>query len=238
MKRCGNRDICQPWPDSGQLAKNLDLRIEDLQKVLNGEEGTVYVYVVATIKNKKGQFIQTGSAPNFQGGMITLCTCKHRLRSFREITAWEGVWIAGFTGINAGIEGRNALVYLTKVSMTFQSHRDFWFSNKIPDKTKQAKAAYLHRCGDIFKPKRKDLDHFQPDNYYPPREDHVHAHKNQWHNDVNYVGVKGRRPALLVGDPDYSFLWFIPLLYVQSKLPRQKKWEKALSGLLYDLIQL
>jgi len=144
-KCCENEDICQPWPDSGQLAKNLDLRIEDLQKVLNGEEGTVYVYVVATIKNKKGQFTQTGSAPNFQGDMITLCTCKHRLRSFRDITAWEGVWIAGFTGMNDGIGGRNALVYLTKVSMAFQSHRDFWFFGKISDKTKQAKAANLHR---------------------------------------------------------------------------------------------
>jgi hypothetical protein len=30
-----------------------------------------------------GQYSQTASAPNFQGGVITLCTCKHWMRTFK-----------------------------------------------------------------------------------------------------------------------------------------------------------
>lgn len=43
----------------------------------------VYAYIVTTIKTTQPgfQLQQTGSAPNFDGGRITLCTCKHKDRA-------------------------------------------------------------------------------------------------------------------------------------------------------------
>ena len=37
------------------------LRIKDDKEI-------VYTYVLTTLRNDKGNFVQTGSAPNFQGG--------------------------------------------------------------------------------------------------------------------------------------------------------------------------
>ncbi len=151
MARCTTRDFdYQPFPKAGPLAKTMNLRLDALRDCLS-PDATVYLYIIATIESREGLFVQTGSGPNFQGSLVTLCTCKHFMRTFRDAGGWKGKWVAGFTGVGAG-HGKNRLVYLMRVSQAYESHRDFWSSESIPLKTKKAKAAHLHKYGDIFEP--------------------------------------------------------------------------------------
>jgi len=65
-----------------------------------------------------GEYVQTGSAPNFQGGLITLCTCKHSMRATLTPRAMAsvGVWVAGLTSWDPSIRGKQqSLVYFMRV---------------------------------------------------------------------------------------------------------------------------
>ncbi len=99
--------------------------LEYIRELLSKEKTSLYVYVLTTVKVIDGHLVQTGSAPNFQGGVITLCTCKHYMRTWRAPEEWKGIWIAGFTG-NVLKDGKNYLFYLMKVQEAFMSHRDLW----------------------------------------------------------------------------------------------------------------
>lgn len=217
-KCSANEDDYQPFSKSGRLAGNKNLSLSTLRKHVTGQ-ATVYCYIITSIKNRDGHFIQTGCGPNFQGDRVTLCTCKHRMRTFLDASDWNGKWVAGFTGRPAG-QGRNILVYLMQVSHAFKSHYDLWFSKDkdISRKTKRAKAAHLHKFGDIYKPRRKVADRlkFNVRNYFPACSNHVHA--KGWDNDIAYRGCSGRSAALLVGNPMYSFLWNYPMIEYVSKL--------------------
>jgi hypothetical protein len=234
MMNCStNQPNHQPFPSKGALAKNINLSYEQLSQQLPGEETTIYLYIIDTIKNWDGNFVQTGSAPNFQGDLITLCTCKHRMRTFREVNDWPGIWIAGFTGVEAGRQ-RNALVYLMKVAHAFESHHDLWFSTAISERTKQAKLAHLSRFGDVFQPNIEFGCWSDPQSYMLPHSNHSHIEKDQWHKDINYIGCSGRRAALLVGDVKHSYLWNRPLIFYPFRLHRGQK-KSELGELLHQL---
>jgi hypothetical protein len=232
----------QPFPQTGRLAKNLKLSLKDLRRKIGKTPATVYSYIVDTVKNHEGDFVQKGSAPNFQGDVISLCTCKHYMRTFRTIDKWcDNIWIAGFTGKKEG-KGKNALIYLMKVKIAFKSYCDLWFSENLPDAVKKAKLAHKDKFGDIFKPKSKLINKnvFNPHNYRPPIQNHVHANPknpNNWHKDINYEkGVSGRKAALLIGDTQYSFLWDEPKLFHSCPLHRgQRKYD--LNLLLYSILE-
>jgi len=217
-------DAHQPFPRTGVLAQNLNLSLDDLRLKIGKTQATVYSYIVASVKNPEGDFIQKGSAPNFQGDLITLCTCKHRMRtSLHDMLEWKNKWIAGFTGVEAG-NGSNALVYLMKVGYTFESYSDFWNSKEISRGTKQAKTTHLHKCGDIYQPKDAFVGPFDCQSYVLPCKEHSHYKDDGWHNDIDYKkGYKGRRHILLAGDTDYSFLWIKPKIVYNDRLPRNSK---------------
>jgi len=221
----------QPFPRTGVVAENMNRDLKSLRAMLQEQHGHVYGYVVDTIQYAGEAFVQTGSGPNFQGGIITLCTCKHLMRSALELDAWPGVWIAGFTGVNRVPGERfNYLFYLMKVSDAYLSHRDLW--NKVPDTVRRAKVAQLHRLGDLYEPRKPGGDPFDPGSYETPRSDHSHYHENGWHKDVYYEGYGGRPPALLVGDRQLSFLWDRPMIPFPPPMhPRTKKY-----GDLSDLL--
>lgn len=222
----------QPFPRTGKLGTGSNASLSMLRQKVGAEQATVYSYVVETIKNKGGSFVQTGSAPNFQGDLITLCTCKHRMRTSRSPHDWEGLWIAGFTSVGI-FDERNALVFLTRIARAFESHRDLWYSQDIPETAKQAKSARSSRYGDLFQPLKRLSDPFDPRDYHQPCDDHCHC-GDGWHGDVNYTGYGGRRAALLVGDPAYSFLWNRPTKFSPIQVPRNCKKE-SLSDLLSRL---
>jgi hypothetical protein len=203
--------IDQPFPASGELARNLNLSLKLVQTILKGQRGTVYTYIVDTVRCDGGTFVQTGSGPNFQGGLITLATCKHQMRSGIALHEWQNAWVAGLTGVEAILGHHvNYLFYLMRVSRAFSSHRDLW--NALPEETRTAKAADLHRLGDLYTPSDTAPDPFDPEAYVEPRPDHAHCHEYGWHVDIDYTSVYGTRPPLLVGDPAYSFLWNRPLV--------------------------
>jgi len=196
--------------------------LAQVTRATDTREAMVYCYIIATIENRDGRFVQHGSGPNFQGGVISLCTCKHRMRAFKDSRDWEGVWIAGFTGVAAG-RGRNTLVYLMRVAHAFDSHAAIWTSKDIPTETKQAKAAHLHPFGDIFQPKDYSRDPFDPHGYIAPHRRHVHGSHRGWHNDIDYSGRGGRRAALLFGDATASYLWDRPRLALPFRLHQGQK---------------
>jgi hypothetical protein len=206
----------------GQLASNLNLQVATLRQKVIFDQAIVYFYVIATVENRGEYFVQKGCGPNFQGDLMTLCTCKHYMRSFFDADAWKNKWVAGFTGVKAG-NGHNALVYLMRISQAFESHYEFWTTKTISTKAKRAKAAHLHIHGDIYKPRGATDDPFDPQNYVAPLDSHVHAKDNDWYKDISYVGCSGRKAALLAGDPKYSFLWDKPMIFYPSPLGRGQR---------------
>jgi hypothetical protein len=206
----------QSFPETMELGRNMNVPLSTLRDYAT-DHALVYYYVVASIRNLDGEFIQIGCGPNFQGGRITLCTCKHRMRTCMDVEEWKGAWIAGFTGVSAW-EGRNFLVYLMQVERAFASHRDLWLSTALSSETKRAKAAHLDRFGDVFKPRGKTMAPRDPKSYLPPCGDHRHV--RGWEKDVSYEGYSGRPAALLVGDPARSFLWNRPSFYYGGTLGR------------------
>lgn len=83
----------QPFPSSGHLGHNLGLPLPLLAERIGESEGAAYSYVVRTVKwnDVTATFEQHGSAPDFQGDLLTLCTCKHQMRTSRTAEDWPGV---------------------------------------------------------------------------------------------------------------------------------------------------
>lgn len=217
-----SRSDHQRFPNKGLLAcdSQRNLSLVELEKIADQDDPNVYLYVIATIKYQDKKFIQYGTGPNFQGDLITLCTCKHRMRSSMSVDDWTGKWIAGFTGKTCVKEPqeRNYLVYLMKVSEAFGSFRDFW-ENNILDETKNAKAAHEHEFGDIYKPKREGIRPYELEDYEKPCKNHGHG--GCWREDIKYEkGYSGRPAALLVGDQRKSFLWNHPKIWYPGQLFR------------------
>lgn len=203
----------QPFPSTGILAQNRNTDLSSIKRLYPKDDATVYYYVIATILNKEGDFFQTGSAPNFQGGFISLCTCKHYMRTFLKPDQWIGKWVAGFSGLRAG-NGRNALVFLMRVAYTYPSHAGIWSSKELPEGTKQAKAAHNDKFGDLFEPLSDWIDEYDPNHYKNPSTDHVHHKGSNWYNDINYISRYGHRPALLYGEPENSYFWDKPTIFL------------------------
>jgi len=215
-RRCAKANVpCQRFPSSGVLAGNLDLDLRAFRNALSSVgSGYVVSYIVDSTKKENGRHCQYGSGPNWQGGLITLCTCRHDIRARYDCDLWRGNWIAGFTCVG-GYERGNSLVYLMRVQKAFESHVELW--DWLPDKTRNAKAAHINRHGDVFRPRAPLSDlrtgqQFEPGTYEPPCDDHPHSLPAKWHKDINKI----KRAALLVGDPHFSFVWSKPMLAYSS----------------------
>lgn len=215
-------DKVQAFPKDGELFKNLSLPLQRLKGGLCGVKDKAYSYVVTSVKLPGGFFEQRGSAPNFQGGLLTLCTCKHQMRASKCCDDWENsVWLAGFTSRTLrGGNGNHWLFYLAKVQSAHESHADLWAS--ISRTARRAKAAHVHYLGDVFEPKKPSLREpacYLPSQYYAPT---VHAHRQprkppSWRNDIDYRhATKFGRPAMLVADPHLTFIWEEPMIFLMN----------------------
>ena len=225
----------QSYPETGILAKNLNLTLPKLRKQVGKPKQPACSYIVASVRyNQEEQlFKQRGSAPNFQGGRLTVCTCKHQMRTSRAVDEWPDTWLAGFTSRRN--TKRHWLFYLTKIKSAYESHAELW--DALPSNVRDAKSAQDHRLGDLFMP-RGDLvgkDRFKPSRYYTPSR---HSHRknscdSSWHNDIKYKH-SGRYgwPSLLVGDPHQTYIWQEPLIALKDDHCRNfKKWD-GISDLL------
>jgi hypothetical protein len=238
-------EFVQPFPSGGHLGENLGLLLPLLLDRIGNVEGEAYSYVVVTVgwNPEAAAFEQHGSAPNFQGGVLTLCTCKHRMRAARSIEDWRGTWLAGFTSRNRKIfDRRHWLFYLAQVESAHESHAELWANMK--DATRRTKAADANYLGDVFRPKSPPPtadDRFSPNRYITPRR---HAHRwrdhdgwhEDWRNDVSYHLADGfGHPPLLVADPRRTFLWDEPMIYLAANHSRSYRRWSSLQGLLSNL---
>lgn len=245
-KNCSSEDEgkCQPFPKNGPLAKkkeNCNLSLKGIEDRLKSSDGELYSYVVKTVEKENSNFCQTGSGPNFQGGYITLCSCMHGMRAFRDICGWKDVWIAGICKKDYG----NALFYLMKVEKAFDSQYSLW--NALPGEARKAKNARYSKFGDIYEPMLhlNNNEKYDPDKYYSPFCDnarqlkHVHLDDdNSWRKDINYFNRWCKGAAMLLGDQCNSFIWTKPTLFLKhpdgKKFVRgQKSW--TLSNFLKQL---
>lgn len=152
-----------------------------------------YTYVVRTVKwdRETATFEQHGSAPSFQGDVLTLCTCKHQMRTSQAAEDRRGVWLAGLTSPTI-YDGKHWLFCLAKIETAHESHAELWTS--MTPASRRAKAAHVNYLGDLFTPETPlptADDRFSPIRYFSP---HLHSHRwrdedgwhNDSHNDINY----------------------------------------------------
>ncbi len=227
-------DPPQLFPKNGSLAENMNLGYGELAKCLADTEGAAYSYIVRSISmDDYGQrFEQHGSAPNFQGGRLTLCTCKHQMRTSLECCEWPGTWVAGFTSRQIH-DGRHWLFYLTRVQKGHESHADLWAS--LPAGVRETKSAKKNFLGDVYAPQGRVTGdgRFDPRRYYTPSRHSHRRHRcdNGWHNDIDYwYSDRYGRPSLLIGDPHRTFIWDEPLIAFGKKHCRNfKTWDSVVS---------
>ena len=223
----------------------VDLSVEELRARLKNvpNDETVRPYAVTTVRIRKNIFLQTGSAPNFAGGVVTLCTCKHQMRGNYNIEQWtSGVWVVGLTSMSESPGKDQNLYYLMRVSRAYESHAELVAGLQASGQQSvvDAKAASRHRLGDILLPLKHDLAgevRFSPASYEKPMLGHVHRseeYDSYWHKDVDYAG-RANRPPLLIGDPELSFVWTNPLVKRRhsSAIRDYEKW--TLSHLISQL---
>jgi hypothetical protein len=230
----------QPFPKIGSIADNLGIPLPVLKSEISDTTARAYSYVLSTVKldHEFTSFKQFGSAPNFQGGVLTLCTCKHQMRATQSADDWKGVWLAGFTSRTI-FDSKHWLFYLAKIDSAHESHADLWQAMKT--RTRNAKVADRHFLGDVFRPKSPlptGSARFTPSRYVTPS---AHAHRQHrgdrgWQNDINYRhSDRYSHPPLLVADPSMTFIWDEPLIFYASDHCRNfYKWS-SLSELLSNL---
>src|SRR5438270_714249 len=71
--------------DGSKRGFQLDVSLDRLRRLLSDAYGDGYMYTMTSIVLESGRLEQSGSGPNFEGGLITLCTCKHSMRAFRDL---------------------------------------------------------------------------------------------------------------------------------------------------------
>lgn len=227
MNCCGTKQVDeQPFPKMGILHQNLDLNLEQiLIKLGETQSSDVYAYILSTVSSG---FFHKGSAPNFQGDHITLCTCKHYMRSCRAVDEWKDVWIAGFTSYKWG---HNYLFYLMRVEHAFRSFRELWEAKILSASSKQAKNVSKNSLGDLFRPiSLKNGNDFSIVSYQKPMIGHSHRHNErhkEWEKDIKYENRQKLHAPLLVGNPKFSFLWTRPLIMSSHKLCRGHRHYKV-----------
>ncbi|MCD6571050.1 MAG: hypothetical protein J7L53_10150 [Deltaproteobacteria bacterium] len=207
------RDNWNTWPSTGNAIK-VNWPYEELRDLLwKFKSDHVYYYVVNTVECNEEtgkQMYNTGSAPNFQGGIITLCTCKHAMRATGDFH--NNVWVAGLTGLEvarrSGTKDNNLLFYLGKVKHAFQHYGELieYMKRERPGAIDAKNASYNIR-GDLYIPKPAVKDYFDPRQYDSPHKNHVH--KDNWQNDINYIyrNNLNKHAKYLLSDEEYSFAW-------------------------------
>jgi hypothetical protein len=197
--------------------------LAELKMKLLGQPATeVRIYTVKTTRLEKGSMAvrHFGSGPNLEGGLATLCTCKHSMRQNHEIDKWKGLWILGLTSRAKanGFNGKHYLLYMMKIDRAFDSHMELYKYLALNNKPAlRIKNATNNNLGDIFEPRPEclDKDPLKFDTYKNPHLDHSHGLNDGWHDDISY-GQKKSTP-LLVGEKKLTFVWPTPMISFKGK---------------------
>lgn len=199
------------------------------KKIKDYLDEPVYYYIIKSVALENNKFVQKGSGPNFEGGVITLCTCKHYMRTFSKID--QGIWIAGITSKNIGSKFENYIFYFARIKRTFNSQYELWkYFKKNDSNTIQVKSSVNNPLGDIYIPKNKSIhDEYNPNEYNNPIKGH--SHQNTWSDDIK---VRYKKPSkLLVFDPELSFVWNNPIVKLKPhKLTQGQRRKNTISEFL------
>jgi len=197
------------------------LSLADLRtRTEKAREKECYVYTVRTTRlrthtTSTPTICHWGSGPNLEGGLATLCTCKHKMRAGRRCEKWERAWVVGLTSraTRNGFAGSHFLFYMMQVQSAFDAHKELFdfLGESYPDAL-AAKRADKNRLGDVFCPNtRGDHDWLNPTMYTPPVANHVH--REVWEADISQeIGGRFRSRPLLLGDPGKTFVWNKPTI--------------------------
>ena len=184
---------------------NLNINFTELAELLEGVE-TIYVYPHHLIKLVDGKFEQTRSGPNWEGGVLTMATCKHLLRTYSTLEEKK----VAFCGITNKLDGENHLMYIGVIDKMFDSNYDLncYLSNNN-QRAMKAKLATDNRLGDVFLPvtQLEGDDKYDSMNFDEPCDDHCRKEENdskgdpKWIKDIEYITRNGTRPKCIVFDP-------------------------------------
>ena len=191
----------------------------------HGFRDIVLTYVVRTCQavhagaaSRSPLLQHVGSGPNLDGGRITLCTCKHKMRTspvFDDDDLKSRIWIAGFSSSRGGQE--NWLFYLMKIGGVFASQRDIYQELKKADRNVLAnKLASKNVLGDIFEPINPCRNPLNPDDYKKPHPEHRHRLDDLWRSDIKSEYC-GRNPKMLLGDKKASYCYSVGKIKLNAK---------------------
>ncbi|HTJ95657.1 MAG TPA: hypothetical protein VL424_21385 [Pararobbsia sp.] len=205
--------------------------------------GDVFVHVVNASTLPGGQLAPIGAGPNFDGGLISLCACSHGMRATLETHEWPGRWVAGFTSYSGEFGHRQYLRYLMRVGEAYESHHELVTALIDTGRADvvDAKDASRHVAGDIWRMKPGSVAHtarWRASTYCRPVIGHAHRDDiddETWHKDIEYVDRYGRRPALLLGDPGWSFVWNRPTICKTDPGPLRGHRRVSVKALLTHL---
>lgn len=208
--------------------------VDSLIKEWSRSKDKMYLYTQHEIFYQDGILKQTRSSPNWEGGIVTFSTCKHRMRTY-DIATWEDMWIGGLCPSQLS----NCLLFVGRVSCQFNSnyHMGSWMEEEFPY-ARNIKSACNNPRGDVYTPlmdmsvhEEEQYDHhnfIEPENHTRSVEFYKRSHGSvseredgqipKWWRDIEYVGAKGRRPPSFVLSP--CFIFSEPLVWT-SYNPRR-----------------
>lgn len=192
----------------------------DMEKILKENSLPIYAYVLTTAdyNDVEKKIIQGGNSPNFEGGIATLCCCKHYMRTYPKIQ--PDVWIAGFT--TRAKTGKNYLFFLAKI----EDFKCFFYDlekylNLKKGVDLDAKSTLKSNLGDIYIAKKGAQNHLYKSKWYnEPCYSHVHFNgKKNWKWDIETPEYK-KHHKLLIFDIDNTFVWEEPTYFSKRQIPR------------------
>ncbi len=159
---------------------------------------------------------QTRSAPNWDGGLATLATCKHLVRSYN--LDWRGAW---FVGLCPRDLASNTVLYAGRVDEVHDSNYDLGCRvREISPEVFAAKSSLTNPRGDLYEPMdaQTGFDKYDHRHFVAP-QDHTRSvdwYKKspgsldgltpvqKWRRDIEYV-MHGRRPKVFILRPFHLF---------------------------------
>jgi hypothetical protein len=193
---------------------------DDMRIDMSNCDTDLYLYTQHEVFYEQGDVIrQTRSAPNWDGGVVTMATCKHHMRTTDR--RWEGTWIAALGPKHCA---ENTLLFVGMVYKEFESNYELgqWLKRTYRA-AYDAKLATCNPRGDIYTPKKELLpkQRFDHKNFVTPEghtrstefykkspgstSDRPDGKVPKWWRDVEYVGRGQRRPPVFVLRPVYLF---------------------------------
>lgn len=187
-----------------------------------------YFFPMLDYVYSNGVFLAVRSGPNWEGGVFTLTTCKHLLRTAKTPEEWEGHWLVAFT---PRINGENYLLFRARVDKAFP-HQFFlgdYLRRRHPHAYK-TKLSTRNPRGDIHEPKRRLTSMQEAENIrnYVEPVDHsrfkerytsgAFKGKRKWNKDIKFRGHSGRPPAAFILGSES--IWCSPQYKVTRPLGR------------------